>query len=142
MQRFEIVISSTASTTDENELREAIHAFNRETTGYGEGLSLSCFLRDDDGVLVAGIDGFTWGGYARVDMLWVDAHLRGHGLGRRLLEAAEAEARARGCRTIVLDTHEFQAPEMYRRFGYEEVGATVDTPVGWRQFLFQKLLEP
>jgi ribosomal protein S18 acetylase RimI-like enzyme len=98
------------------------------------------FLKDDDGALVAGIDGFTWGGYARIEYLWVDAAMRGRGIGTRLLAAAEREARERKCTTIVLDTHSFQAPDLYRSLGYREVGTTADTPVGFSQTLFEKHL--
>jgi GNAT superfamily N-acetyltransferase len=140
VHEFEIKIVDDASTEDSTALTDALHAFNFDATGYRDGRSLSCFLRGDDGRLLAGIDGFTWGGYARIDTLWVDASRRGQGLGRRLLEAAEIEAARRGCRTIVLDTHEFQAPDLYRKCGYIERGSTDDTPVGARQFFFQKRL--
>ena len=140
MNDWDLVIRDTASDADSADLRDAIHEFNFATTGYRDGRSLSCFLRDDDGALVAGIDGFTWGGYARVDYLWVTEQLRGQGLGSRLLDAAEEEARRRGCGTIVLDTHSFQAPDLYRTRGYAEVGTTVDTPRGYTQTLFQKTL--
>ena len=140
MTEWDIVIRDTASDADGAELRDAIHEFNVATTGYRDGRSLSCFLRDDEGALVAGIDGFTWGGYARVDYLWVAEALRGQGIGSRLLDAAEAEARRRGCGTIVLDTHSFQAPDLYRARGYAEIGTTVDTPRGFTQTLFQKEL--
>ena len=133
----EIVISATASEDDANALREAIHDYNYETTGYRDGKSLSCFLRVD-GELIAGIDGFTWGGYARIDYLWVVERHRGEGLGGRLLAAAEAEARRRGCVTIVLDSHSFQAPDLYRSRGYRDVGTTTETPRGYTQTLFQK----
>ena len=99
----------------------------------------SCFLRED-GELIAGIDGFTWGGYARVDLLWVDEPRRGQGLGTALLAAAEAEARRRGCKVIVLDTHSFQAPDLYPALGDQMVGETTDTPVGHSQIMFQKSL--
>ena len=131
-----------ASPADRAELEERIHAFNMDRTGYRDGRDLSCFLRDDEGALLAGIDGFTWGGFAHVHSLWVDESVRGEALGSRLLAAAEEEARARGCASIVLSSHEFQAPDFYARFGYEVVGTTVDTPVGYREFLFQKRLEP
>jgi GNAT superfamily N-acetyltransferase len=133
-----IVIRDTATNAEVGELRDAVHEYNFATTGYRDGRSLSCFLRDDAGALVAGIDGFTWGGYARVDYLWVAEPLRGQGLGSRLLAAAEEEARLRGCGTIVLDTHSFQAPHLYPRRGYREIGTTTDTPRGYLQTLFQK----
>ena len=66
--------------------------------------------------------------------------LRAQGLGRRLVEAAEAEAEARGCRTVVVSSHSFQAPAMYRRLGYAEIGAADDAPIGARHFYFQKVL--
>jgi ribosomal protein S18 acetylase RimI-like enzyme len=133
-----IEIRDEASDTDSTELRDKIHEFNVATTGYDDGRSLSCFLRDGNGVLYAGIDGFTWGGYAKIEYLWVDESRRGEGLGQALLVAAEAEATQRGCTTIVLDTHSFQAPAFYRKLGYTAVGETVDTPVGYTQTLFQK----
>ncbi len=137
---FDVEIVDHASTADSAALGDALNEFNFDATGYRDGRALSCFLRDDSGRLVAGIDGFTWGGYARVETLWVDASRRGQGVGRRLLEAAELEAARRGCRTIVLDTHEFQAPDLYRKCGYTERGSTDDTPVGSRQLFFQKRL--
>jgi GNAT superfamily N-acetyltransferase len=135
-----IDISDVRSPEDEAALRDALLEFNYLATGYRDGRSLSCFLRHDDGSLMAGIDGFTWGGYARIDYLWVCEAYRGTGLGSRLLAAAEVEARARGCTTVVLDTHSFQAPEFYRRRNYVEVGLTEDTPRGHTQVLFQKAL--
>jgi GNAT superfamily N-acetyltransferase len=137
---WSIVIGDAATDAESADLRDAIHEFNFAATGFRDGRSLSCFLRDASGALVAGIDGFTWGGYARVDYLWVTESLRGRGLGSRLLDAAEREAQRRGCGTIVLDTHSFQAPDLYRTRGYAEVGTTVDTPRGYTQTLFQKTL--
>ena len=135
-----IVISDSATDADSTELREAVYRFNFDATGYRDGRSLSCFLRDATGKLVAGVDGFTWGGYARIEYLWVDEGLRGRGIGTRLLDAAEAEARTRGCAKVVLDTHSFLAPDLYRSRGYIEVGTTHETPIGFSQTLFEKEL--
>jgi len=136
----EIVIGDVETSADSAALRDALHEFNFEATGYRDGRALSCFLRNREGTLVAGIDGFTWGGYARVEYLWVDRGLRGTGVGSRLLGAAEDEARRRGCRKVVLDTHSFQAPDFYGSRGYLAVGTTTDTPVGFSQTLFEKPL--
>lgn len=139
MGDWQIVISDTDSKADQAALHDALYAFNCAATGFRDGRALSCFLHDDDG-LVAGIDGFSWGGYARVEYLWIAEARRGRRLGTRLLAAAEDEARRRGCGTIVLDSHSFQAPELYRDRGYCEIGTTVNTPRGYSQTLFQKSL--
>jgi len=137
---WDIVISDNTAESDLADLRGALLEYNFSTTGYRDGRDLSCFLRDDAGRLVAGIEGFTWGGYARIDLLWVDAPLRGTGLGRALLTAAEDEARRRGCTTMVLDTHSFQAPEFYPPLGYAKVGEFMEAPAGHTQVMFQKRL--
>jgi GNAT superfamily N-acetyltransferase len=139
-ESFPIRISDAVAADDRTELEDRLYTFNVESTGFRDARDLSCVLRDPEGTLVAGIDGFTWGGYAHVAVLWVSEPLRGKGLGRRLLEAAEAEARERGCASIVLSSHEFQAPGLYTKLGYQPVGATEDTPAGYRELYFQKRL--
>jgi GNAT superfamily N-acetyltransferase len=137
---WDIEISDRADDADVAELRSALHEYNFATTGYRDARDLSRFVRDE-GRLIAGIAGFTWGGYARIDLLWVEETARGHGLGKALLAAAEREARQRGCTSIVLETHSFQAPDFYLSSGYEKVGETTETPVGHTQMAFQKRLQ-
>ena len=136
----EIVVADTASPTDSAELRDAVHEFNFDATGYRDDRVLACFLRNHAGTLIAGIEGFTWGGYARIEYLWVDKTRRGHGIGTQLLVAAEHEARQRGCVKVTVDTHSFQAPGFYRALGYREVSTTLDTPFGFSDTLFEKSL--
>ena len=135
-----IRISEVVAAADRRELADRLHAFDIRVPGYRDARDLSCFLRDAEGTLVAGIDGFTWGGDAHVEVLWVSEPFRGKGSGRRLLEAVAPEARERGCTSIVLSSHEFQAPSLYAKVGYHPVGATEDTPVGHRELHFQKRL--
>ena len=112
-------------------LDEEISAFNAAATGHHEGRLQSVAARGDDGDLRAGLFGWTWGGCGYIDLLWVREDQRGHGLGARLLASAEAEIQRRGCDRVALNTHSFQAPGFYARFGYTECGRTPGYPHGY-----------
>ncbi len=117
-----------------------IYAFNVEATGLADGRMLTIRAVDAAGHLIAGLSGWTWGGCAYVDVLWVHAQFRRQGLGTRLMDAAEQEAAARGCTLIVLSTHTFQAPAFYEARGYVETGRTRDYPVGHGQIHLSRSL--
>ena len=61
---------------------------------------------------------------AKLGVLVVDAARRGRGIGRALVEAAEAEARLRGCELLFLTTAERRedAHAFYERVGLEQTG--------------------
>lgn len=121
-------------------LDERIYEFNAEATGLDDGEFLAIQAVNVAGELVAGLAGWTWGGCGYVDDLWVAKTHRRAGIGTRLMDAAEAEATARGCRWMVLSTHTFQAPDFYRARGYTEVGRTPGYPHGHAQVHLQKAL--
>ena len=121
-------------------LEDRIYEFNVEATGIDDGRWLGVLVRDESGVLVAGLAATTWGGCCKVRDVWVRADQRGRGVGTRLLEAAEAEARRRGCRQVVLSSHSFQAPEFYRKRGFEVFAVIDDDPVGHREVYLRKRL--
>jgi GNAT superfamily N-acetyltransferase len=109
-------------------LEDGLYDYNVEQTGSDDGKWLSIFVRDDTGVIVAGLHGWTWSGACRVQTLWVRQDLRRQGYGQRLLAAAEQEARARGCSQLLLDTFSFQAPLFYQKLGYEVIDVVEDYP--------------
>jgi GNAT superfamily N-acetyltransferase len=117
-----------------------IYEYNVATTGIRDGRLLALTVRDGAGEIVAGLSGWTWGGCLGIEQLWVHADWRGKGYGARLLQAAEAEARSRGCTLAVLDTHSFQAPEFYKRHGYAIHGSVDDCPEGHRHVHLHKRL--
>jgi GNAT superfamily N-acetyltransferase len=106
---------------------------------------LAVLARADDGSLVGGISGWTWGGTCELLHLWVDVAGRGVGLGTALLDAAEAEATRRGCHQVVLFTHAVHAgpgEQRYPRRGYELVGRVDDYPTGDAALWYRKPLGP
>lgn len=70
-------------------------------------------------------------GIAELKHMWVSPRLRGRGVGRRLLAALEAQARALGCTTVRLDTSPYlaEAVALYRSVGYGEIPRYNDNPL-------------
>jgi ribosomal protein S18 acetylase RimI-like enzyme len=125
---------------DRSFLSDQINAFNVQTTGIDDGRELAVIVRGRDGEIVAGIYGWTWGGFCEIETLWVDQGLRHQGLGTALLRAAEREAIDRGVRQIGLDTHSFQAPDFYAAHGYVVIGTQNDYPLGHAKIYLTKRL--
>ena len=98
-------------------------------------------MREPDRI-VAGICGNTWGGTCELRQFWVEESQRNRGLGTKLFQAAEQEARRRGCTQIVLMTFSFQAPVFYETRGFKVVATITDHPRGHRNFLMLKPLGP
>ena len=113
---------------------------NIERTGITDGKILSYFARDENRAIIAGLYGWTWGECCEVRYLWVRHDYRNRGYGKGLMQAAENEAIARGCRQIVLDTHSFQAPRFYQALGFKIVGTHADYPHGHRKHYLKKTL--
>lgn len=130
---------SEARAEDILRLDDLLYAYNVERTGLTDGRRLALFLRGSQGEVIGGLLGWTWGGTCCVDILYLPVALRGRGEGRQIMAAAEAEARARGCERMVLRTHDFQAPDFYRKLGFAPV-CDVEYPQGHRNITFLKML--
>ena len=111
-------------------LEDRLYEHNTAATGHRDGLLLGFEHRDDAGALIGAIAGHTWGGVAEIKQVWVDPAHRRRGLGLALLDAAIAEARARGCAQMLLMTYDFQAPWLYERRGFERLIEVPDWPRG------------
>ena len=136
----EIALIPTNPTPDEVQfLEDRLYEFNSSTTETTDGELLAFFVREQDHI-VGGICGNTWGGTCELRQFWVDESRRHRGFGTKLFEAAEQEARRRGCTQVVLMTFSFQAPAFYERHGFRVIAAIEDHPRGHRNFLMRKHL--
>jgi GNAT superfamily N-acetyltransferase len=116
-------------------------AFNDADVGPSGRRVLTVFVRDAaSGAVVAGISGYTAWGWLYVQWLWVDAALRGQGMAGRMLDAAETEARRRGCHGSLIDTFSPVARRTYERRGYRVFGELPDFPLGRQRSFLQKRL--
>ncbi|WKE67276.1 GNAT family N-acetyltransferase [Gallaecimonas kandeliae] len=95
-----------------------IRSFNRAHWPAIARKPLAVSLAGDQGELLGGIDGNTFGNWLFIEHLWVNPAQRGQGTGSKLLAAMETAARQRGCTKAFLDTLDFQARPFYERHGY------------------------
>jgi GNAT superfamily N-acetyltransferase len=125
---------------DTNTAASPVLAALRRTPAAREA-PLHVWALHDSGALAGGLVGHTWATWLHVTYLWVDVPHRGTGLGSRLLERAERIARdKRDCTAVRLETWDFQAPDFYRRHGYEVVCAIPDYPPGITEYTLTKRL--
>lgn len=101
---------------------------------------LSVFVRDHDGVLVAGVHGQINWSWLHIALFWVATGRRHQGLGSRLLAAIETAALERGCSQAHLDTFSYQARPFYERHGYRLFATLEDYPPGQQRYFLRKIL--
>jgi len=126
----------------------------RFESGFDPALSLSADAREliapQGALILARLHGapvgcaalkFHGGAPAELKRMWVSPQARGLGLGRRLIAAAEAQARGQGVRIIRLETNRalLEAIALYRQSGYAEVPAFNAEP--YAHHWFEKTLD-
>lgn len=121
-------------------LEERVAAAAVAAAGLGEDEEFGIFSRDDEGRIVAGISGVVWGGCCELQAIWVEEALRGRGLGRALMAAAEAEARRRGCGLVVFLAYDLLTAGLYERLGYDTAGVIEGCPAGSAVRWYRKAL--
>ena len=126
----------------DEEIRQAILRplveYNVGQAGDSRSRPISVVVEDASGKMVGGLWGYTGYQWLYVQLLFVPANLRGGGIGTEIMDLAEAEAIARGCRAVWLDTFDFQARGFYERRGYCCYGELPNYPEGHSRFFMKK----
>ena len=134
-----------ADTEDEKDVKfifENLDAYNQTKLQPDEknARPLCVYYEGDEGKILAGLVAKTHGNWMFTRFLYVSDELRGQGVGSQLLKAAEDEARARGCKYSYLETCNFQAPNVYPKYGYREIFTLENFPVHGTKHVFTKEL--
>jgi ribosomal protein S18 acetylase RimI-like enzyme len=75
-------------------------------------------------------------------LLFVPTSIRGKGIGSELLARAERFGKQKNYLGVWLDTFSFQAPEFYRKHGYETFASLENYPRDESRMFFRKRLTP
>jgi ribosomal protein S18 acetylase RimI-like enzyme len=101
---------------------------------------VSFVIRNEEDGLVGGVTATMFWHHMHIDFLWVSKEHRHDGYGSKLIKKIEGLAIDKGCRLILLDTFSFQAPEFYKKHGFNVIGVVEDHPKGHNQYLLEKKL--
>ena len=134
-------IQNKWSKKDSDYIRKQLISFNNSQVSESKPSPLKdvCLtVKNENEEIVAGLIGIIFWQCLHVDILWVDDSLRHQGYGSKLLLEAEKIAKETDCTLIKLDTFSFQAPEFYKKHGYEVYGVIDDFPKGHNHYYLQK----
>ncbi len=121
-------------------LTRELRAYTESKAGPFHAREINLRVKGKRDQMIGGLSAVKYWNCLFVDKLWVDDKHRKQGLGKRLLEKAEAEARKLGCKISHLNSHSLQAPGFYRKMGYKVFGRLKLYPKGQSVYHFFKKL--
>jgi GNAT superfamily N-acetyltransferase len=134
-----IEFKSNPSEEERLQILEPLRAYNAAQAGDGKSEKFALFVRDErTDAVIGGLHGRILYGWLFIELLVVPEQVRGQRMGSQLMAMAEDLARERGCVGVWLDTFDFQAPDFYRKHGYEAFGQLDDYPPGHQRLFFKK----
>ncbi|HUA82181.1 MAG TPA: GNAT family N-acetyltransferase [Dyella sp.] len=136
-----VVLTDAPDAADVAAVRAQLSQFNLAATRIDDQRALAVLVKDPvTGDVQGGLTGRTSRGMLFVEVFFLPESLRGTGLGSTVLRMAEEEAVRRGCRHGLLHTNTFQAPEFYKKNGWQEMGSIPSDPPGNCRIFFSKQL--
>ncbi len=137
-----IVASDATDDSTSDVITKGLLAFMNEATGISDHRWLSVAVHDSESkAVLGGATGRSSLGLLFLDLFYLPRHLRGSGLGSKVLKAFEEEGLRRQCRSAVLYTANFMAPEFYEQHGWRRFGEIPCSPPGTSRIFMTKSLE-
>jgi GNAT superfamily N-acetyltransferase len=121
-------------------LSDPLINFNESKAGDRRVRTFALFAKDASGIVLGGLVGSTHWNHCFVSTLFVHERFRKAGIGRELMQRAEAQALALACDAIFLDSFDFQAPGFYEKLGFEVFAVLPEYPRGHKRFYMVKRL--
>lgn len=122
-------------------IEEGLNAFNDLMTGINDRKPLSVLIKSTKtGEVLGGMQGRSSLGLLFIDLFFLPPELRKMGLGTDILNRFENEGRRRGYTAAFLYTISFQAPDFYKKNGWEEFGRIDCEPEGTSRIFMKKSL--
>jgi GNAT superfamily N-acetyltransferase len=120
-------------------VREPLRRFEASVLPADNPRQVVAFARDSGMDIVGGVIAHTYHRTLIIDDLWVREDLRRQGLGTRLVQCAEDEAKRLDCCMAMTGTFEsLGARPFFERIGYRVVSTSRDTPRGHTGYWFHK----
>ncbi|MBK5017640.1 GNAT family N-acetyltransferase [Pantoea sp. S62] len=122
-------------------LEEGLNDFNDLMTGMSDRQPLAVLIKSNtNGEVLGGMQGRSSLGLLFIDLFYLPPELRRMGVGTEILLRFEEEGRKRGCTSAFLYTISFQAPDFYKKHGWEEFGRIDCKPQGTSRIFMKKSL--
>ena len=119
---------------------QGINEYNTKLAGDDKDQRICFAVQGPDQEIVGGVVAAIYWDWLYIDLMWLQEDLRGHGYGSRLLTQVENEAKQRGAKNAYLDTFSFQAPDFYKKHGYQVFGELHEFPHGHQRYFLTKQL--
>jgi len=123
-----------------NFLDNKIIEFNRANREINDRYPITVAVKNNEGTVVAGASGNTFGNWLHLTTLWVSEELRGQNYGNKLLKEIEQAAKLRGCKECLLDTLDYQAMPFYKKHGYNITWTQKNYPLTGCKYFMTKTL--
>ena len=139
-----IEIERNHSRHDTDLLSRGIVSFNEQAVSDLEPIDeekrFHVLARDSEGSLQGGIRATCYWNTLHIELLWISETARGAGIGRKLMQKAEAFARECGCENAFVETTSWQARPFYEKNGYNHTATLEDRPKGHSSHYLTKVL--
>ena len=113
---MKIEFTSSPQNTD---IEFLTHKINEESIEFGAATPFAFFIRNENGIIIAGVNGSIIFGCIYTDQLWVDKNYRKSGFGKKLMDGVHEYGRKSRCVMATVNTMSFQgAEEFYKKLGY------------------------